>query len=138
LSATAASAVSSCASFHAWSVAQGGLEDADLGAQLLLALAGQVLRAAQPLVAQHLAQEAAALGGAHRRQELQLLLPGEVGVEELLAGHPQPLLEIVRRPAQRGRHRLRPAVQEHLGVVERAHHAVLLLAQGELEIDLHP
>ena len=58
------------------------------------ALLRVVLRNTQPLVTQHLGQEATAIARADLRQELQLFLTREVGVEELLAGHADAVLQV--------------------------------------------
>src|SRR5690606_38032702 len=105
--------------------------------QLVAPLPRALLRDSQPLVAQHLAEEAAALRRAHLRQELELVLTREVGVEELLAAHPEPPLEVLRDAADRRGDRRRRAVQEHLGAVQRAHHAVLVAGQLKDQLDLH-
>src|SRR5207302_8828215 len=53
-----------------------------------------LLRLAQTLVAQHTRQERRPLGLAERRHHRQLLLAGEVRVEELVVGHAQRALEL--------------------------------------------
>src|SRR5690606_38364889 len=81
-------------------VREPGPESVDLVAELVPPGARPLLREAEPLVAEDLAEEPAALGRAHLGEELELLLPGEVGVEELLAAHREPLLEVRRDAAQ--------------------------------------
>ena len=77
-------------------------------------------------------------GRAHRRHDRELLLAGEVGVEELVAGHAQEAGDPLGDGADAVGDRRRIAVLVELGAVERAKDAVLVGAEREVELDLHP
>src|SRR5690606_3593209 len=108
----------------------------DLVAPFVPARPRPLLGHTEPLLAEHLPPEATPPRGAHLRQELELLLPGEVGVEESLAAHPEPPREVLGHAAERRRHRRRPAVEEDFRVVHRPHDAVLVPRQLEDQLDL--
>ncbi len=86
-------------------VRHSGAQPRRLGDERLPAFARQVLRRSQPLVAEHAREELAAFGRAHRGHHAEFFLPGEIGMEELVAVHPEPAREHVGDGGDRGRDR---------------------------------
>ncbi len=97
-----------------------------------------LLRIPQFLVAQHAAQKLGSLRRGHLRHDGKLLLPGKVGVEELLPGHAEEAGELVgdRDDAVRDRGGL--AVEIELRLLEGTNHPVAVRAELEVELDLDP
>ena len=94
-----------------------------------------LLRDAEPLVTEHPAQELSSLRRGHLRHDRELLLPGEVRVEELRVRHAQRALELVRHRLERVRDGLSVLVQGSRG--KTPPHAVLVRPKAELELDFH-
>ena len=118
-------------------ISERAAQQLDLVLQLVPVLANQSLRFLESFVTQHLRQETGALAGFHRREELKLLLIGEVRVEELLAAHAETAGELRGDFAHTSGDRLVATVAVELGVPQRAHHPVMLAPQAELELDAH-
>src|SRR2546430_3532204 len=93
------------------------------------------LHDALPILAQHTRQERRPLGLAERRYHRQLLLAGEVRVEELVVGHAQRALELAGDRFEGIRDHLAVLVERRGG--EAARHAVLVGAESELEVHFH-
>ena len=106
--------------------AQGVVARAERGAALL----EPVLRGPNPLVPEDAREELCPLGRGHRRHDGELLLPGEVGVEELLAGHAEKAGDALGDGADGVGHRRRIAVLIELGAVQRAEDAILVGAES--------
>ena len=95
-----------------------------------------VLSGTDPLVAEHAREELGALGGSHRRHHGQLLLAGEVGVEELLTGHAEETRHPLGDGAERVGDRRRISILIEFGVVQRAKHTIVARPKGELHLHL--
>ncbi len=117
---------------------QPGAERVVAGAERRPPLLEPVLRGPDPLVPEDAREELRALGRGHRRHDGELLLPGEVGVEELVARHAEETGDALGDGADRVGDRRRIAVLVELGAVQGAQDAILVGAEGELELDLHP
>jgi hypothetical protein len=94
------------------------------------------LGGAEAFVAQHTGEELGPFRRAHCGHDRQLLLAGEVGVEELVPGHPQKAGDALGDGAETGDHRRHIAVLIQLGAGEAANHPILVRAEGELELHL--
>src|SRR5438128_3928273 len=117
-------------------VREAGLETPHLRRHGVADFAHPLLRLAQALVAEHARQERRPLGLPERRHHRQLLLAGEVGVEELVVSHSQRALELVGDRLEGIRDHLAVLVERRGG--EPARHAVLVGAEPELEVHLDP
>src|SRR5439155_1214845 len=124
---TARASSASCASSargEGRAVREAGLETPHLRRHGVADFAHPLLRLAQALVAEHARQERRPLGLPERRHHRQLLLAGEVGVEELIVSHSQRALELVGDRLEGIRDHLAVLVERRGG--EPARHAVLV------------
>src|SRR4029077_6696074 len=112
---------------------QSGLEPVHLVAECVAPLAGAFLCQCELLVPEDARQEGRALGTGRVRQHRELLLAGEVGVEELVVRHAEHALQASRDFLQRVGDN--DAVLVQLGIIEPALHAVRVAAESELELD---
>ncbi len=112
-------------------IGQPPLEAGDLATQLRPASPQLVLRQAELLVAQHAGEEPCPLGGTHRRHDRQFLLPGEIRVEELVPRHPQHALHARAHFLLAVGDGFVESILIQFGVVQPAHDAELVGAQGE-------
>ena len=108
------------------------------GAQGRALLAEPVLRGADAIVPQHPREELGPLRRAHRRHHRQLLLAGEVGIEELFPGHAEEAGDPVGDRAEAVRDGSGLAVLVELRAVERADDAVVMRAEREIHLHLDP
>ena len=121
---------------HRLAVRQARTQAGDLAREFLPPRRAQLLRDAQPLVAEHAGEELRALTRGERLHHGEFFLAREVGVEELRPRHPDTPLQHLRDGGDRVGDRLFAAVEVELRHRESAHHTVLV--PGEFEVELHP
>ena len=93
------------------------------------------LHGGQPLVAEEPAQKLCSPRRLQSRHESQLLLLGEIGVEELLFRHPEQPAHLVGHRSGAVGHRHVVAILVQGRLVKRTDHPVLMDPQHELEFD---
>src|SRR5207249_12268853 len=111
------------------SLGQARLAPVQLRRERVLLFPDPLLRDAQLLVPQHARQEGGALGPGQLRHHGEILLPREVGIEELVVRHAEPALELRRHLREGIRDELPVLVQ--LGGVQPPDDFVLVRADPE-------
>src|SRR5690606_18521222 len=122
---------------HALRVRHATHESLCLRTYQLSPVARERLRRAKLLVAQYARKELRTLCRPHGRHHVKLLLPGEVGVEELRPRHPQPALEKLRHRTYGVRDRLLGTVQVQLCTREAPGYTVAMARKFEVQLDSH-
>jgi hypothetical protein len=118
-------------------IGQSTLQRLQAAAQGGALIAQAILRGAEFFVSQHPGQELGPFGGLHRGHHRQLLLAGEVGVEEFLLRHAEQPADPAGDALQAAGDRRRIPVLVELGTAQRPFDPVVAHAEAKLEFDLH-
>ena len=119
-------------------IAQAGADCIEPGAEHGALLLEPLLRDPQAVVAQHPREELGPLRRGHRRHDGELFLAGEVGIEELIAGHPEQAGDPLGHRAETVGDRRALAILVELSSVERADQAVVVGPQAEVHLHFDP
>src|SRR5690349_19785222 len=110
----------------------------DAGAERGALLSQPVLGSPQTLVAEHAREKLSSLRRTHGGHDREVLLTGEVRIEELLPGHAQetgdPLGDCPNTEGDRGG----VSILIQLSLVERTNDSILVSAEGEIDFHFHP